>query len=111
MLVNWQKRNAFESLPGFIGCRLVQVGVTKHAAVFQCPLIAPEVSESLLQNGVRLAENVQILDTAGGELAERRLRFAYELHDTIRRIDTIDALASARRAGALRLGDEREVLA
>ncbi|MBJ22692.1 MAG: glycerol-3-phosphate 1-O-acyltransferase [bacterium] len=69
------------------------------------------VSKTLLQNGVRLAENVQILDTAGGELAERRLRFAYELHDTIRRIDTIDALASARRAGALRLGDEREVLA
>ncbi len=62
---------------------------------------AESVSKTLLQNGVRLAENRGLL--AGGEgVAEARLRFAHELQDTIRRIDAIDAFASARRAGALR---------
>jgi len=63
---------------------------------------AESVSKTLLSNGVRLAENLQILDGEKDSLAQRRLRFAHELHDTIRRIDAIDALASARRAGALR---------
>ncbi len=63
---------------------------------------AESVSKTLLQNGVRLADNRQLLDGEGSELAERRLRHARELHDTIRRVDAIDALASARRAGALR---------
>ncbi len=63
---------------------------------------AESVSKTLLRNGVRLAENRQILDGETSSLAERRLRFAHELHDTIRRIDAIDALASARRAGAFR---------
>jgi hypothetical protein len=58
---------------------------------------------------VRLAENRQILDDETSSLAERRLRFAHELHDTIRRIDAIDALASARRASAFRQPDEREI--
>lgn len=63
---------------------------------------AESVSKTLLQNGVRLAENLQLLDGDPASLAERRRRLAQELHDTIRRTDAIDALASARRAGALR---------
>jgi glycerol-3-phosphate O-acyltransferase len=63
---------------------------------------AESVSKTLLQNGVRLAENRQILDGSRDSLSEHRLRFAHELHDTIRRIDAIDALASVRRTGALR---------
>jgi glycerol-3-phosphate O-acyltransferase len=63
---------------------------------------AESVSKTLLQNGARLAENRLLLAGEPSELAERRLRLAHELHDTIRRIDAIDALASARRAGALR---------
>jgi glycerol-3-phosphate O-acyltransferase len=63
---------------------------------------AESVSKTLLQNGVRLAENLDVLDGGRDSLRERRLRFANELHDTVRRIDAIDALASARRAGALR---------
>ena len=62
---------------------------------------AESVSKSLLQNGVKLAENLQLLEGDPATLAERRLRHAHELQDTIRRIDAIDALASARRAGAL----------
>jgi glycerol-3-phosphate O-acyltransferase len=72
-------------------------------------LSAESVSKTLLRNGVRLAENRQILDGAKASLAERRLRFAHELHDTIRRIDAIDALASARRARVLRQPDAREI--
>ena len=63
---------------------------------------AESVSKTLLENGVRLAENRQLLDGEASDLSERRLRLAHELHDTIRRLDAIDALASARRAGALR---------
>ena len=63
---------------------------------------AESVSKTLLQNGVRLAENFDVLDGERDSLRERRLRFANELHETVRRIDAIDALASARRAGALR---------
>jgi glycerol-3-phosphate O-acyltransferase len=63
---------------------------------------AESVSKTLLQNGARLAENRLLLEGEPSELAERRLRLAHELHDTIRRIDVIDALASVRRAGALR---------
>jgi glycerol-3-phosphate O-acyltransferase len=60
------------------------------------------VSKTLLQNGVRLAGNLELLSGDSTPLGEGRLRLALELHDTIRRIDAIDALASARRAGALR---------
>jgi len=59
---------------------------------------AESVSKTLLQNGVKLADNLGLLAGNG----EGRRSLASELHDTIRRIDAIDALASARRAGALR---------
>jgi glycerol-3-phosphate O-acyltransferase len=66
---------------------------------------AESVSKTLLQNGIRLAGNRGLLEGGAdhpSDLAERRQRLAREIHDTTRRIDAIDALASARRAGALR---------
>ena len=62
---------------------------------------AESVSKVLLENGVRLASNRGLLQGEPSVLEAGRLRLADELHDTIRRIDAIDALASARRAGAL----------
>ena len=70
---------------------------------------AESISKTLLQNGVRLADNRGLLAGDPSVLAERRARFARELHDTIRRIDAVDALASARRAGALRAAPGEEV--
>lgn len=63
---------------------------------------AESVSKTLLSNGVRLAKNRNLLGSNSPDLAERRLAHAHELKEIIRRIDAIDALASARRAGALR---------
>ena len=63
---------------------------------------AESVSKTLLQNGIRLAANRDLLGSESPGLAVRRARLSGELHDTIRRIDAIHALASARRAGALR---------
>ncbi|MCA9502172.1 MAG: glycerol-3-phosphate 1-O-acyltransferase [Spirochaetaceae bacterium] len=63
---------------------------------------AESVSRTLLQNGVRLAGNRGLLAGDPAEIVEARLRFAAELSDTIRRIDGIEALVSARRTGAIR---------
>jgi len=63
---------------------------------------AESISKSLLESGVRLAANRGLLGGERSVLAEGRRRFAHEVHDTVRRIDAIDALATARRAGALR---------
>lgn len=63
---------------------------------------AESISKTLLENGVRLAANRGLLEHEDDDLAARRRRFADELKDTVRRIDAVDALASARRAGALR---------
>ena len=63
---------------------------------------AESVSKAILANGLRLADNRGLIGGEPSELAEGRVRFSSELDDTIRRIDAIDALASARRAGALR---------
>jgi glycerol-3-phosphate O-acyltransferase len=62
---------------------------------------AESVAKMTLQSGVKLADNRQLLEGDPAALGERRVRHARELHDTIRRVDAIDALASARRAGAL----------
>jgi len=59
------------------------------------------VSKTLLGNGIALARNRDLLAGRTVDLAERRRAFADELRETIRRINAIDALASARRAGAL----------
>ena len=56
-----------------------------------------------------LAENRSLFSGDPDDLAEARQRHADELHDTIRRIDAIEALASARRAGALRSPRPNEV--
>ena len=70
---------------------------------------AESVSKTLLQNGVRLAKNLDLLDAQGRSPAEARLRFARELHDTIRRLDTIEGLASIRRASVLQEAEPREI--
>ena len=62
---------------------------------------AESVSKVMLQNALLLAENRNLLEGEPDTLARARTRHADELHDTIRRTDAIDALASARRAGAL----------
>jgi glycerol-3-phosphate O-acyltransferase len=62
---------------------------------------AESVSKSLLQAGADLAAHRGLLDGPPEALREGRLRLARELHDTVRRIDALDALASARRAGVL----------
>ncbi len=65
-------------------------------------LCAEAVSKSLLGNGVQVAKHRQLLSGDPAKLEEGRRRLALELRETLRRIDAIDALASARRAGALR---------
>ncbi len=62
---------------------------------------AESVSKTLLQNGIRLASNHGLLDADSSELRDRRAAFADEIRESIRRINAIDALASARRAGAI----------
>ncbi len=59
------------------------------------------VSKDLLSNALRLADNRCLLRGASEDLAADRAAFAYELRETVRRIDAIEALASARRAGSL----------
>ncbi|MBW2360770.1 MAG: glycerol-3-phosphate 1-O-acyltransferase [Deltaproteobacteria bacterium] len=59
------------------------------------------VSRSLLQTGLRLAGHRGLLDAASPTLAEERRQFADELRETLGRVDAIDALGAARRAGAL----------
>ena len=59
------------------------------------------VSRSLLETGLRLARHRGLLSSGSAMLAEERQRFADELRDTLRRVDAIDALGAARRAGAL----------
>jgi len=71
---------------------------------------SPEsVSKTLFETGLRLADNRGLVEPAGdgGDetaqspqgLAERRRGFALEVTDAARRVDAIDALAAARRAG------------
>jgi glycerol-3-phosphate O-acyltransferase len=62
---------------------------------------AESVSKNLLKNGVRLAANRGLLDGDSAALEAGREQLAAELRTTIRRLDAIDALDSARRAGAL----------
>jgi len=62
---------------------------------------AESVSKSLLLNGIRLAQNNDLLTPDASALLERRQAFAADLREAIRRINAIDALSSARRAGAI----------
>jgi glycerol-3-phosphate O-acyltransferase len=58
------------------------------------------VSKVLFATALRLARNRKLADP-GPDVAERRLRFADEIRDALRRIDAIGALAQARRAGLI----------
>jgi glycerol-3-phosphate O-acyltransferase len=65
-------------------------------------ICSPEsVSKVLFATALRLARNRRLVDAEGGEVAERRRRFAAEIRDVIRRIDAIDALVASRRAGLI----------
>ncbi|MFK7896000.1 MAG: glycerol-3-phosphate 1-O-acyltransferase [Myxococcota bacterium] len=57
------------------------------------------ISKVLFQTALKLAGNRGLLGTGGSELAEARADFAADLHDAIRRVDIIVALAAGRRAG------------
>jgi glycerol-3-phosphate O-acyltransferase len=70
--------------------------------VLQRRIRSPEsVSKMLLENGLKLARNRGLLDSDEAGSCDSRQRFARELRETIRRVDAIEALASARRAGLL----------
>ncbi|MBK7949198.1 MAG: glycerol-3-phosphate 1-O-acyltransferase [Deltaproteobacteria bacterium] len=60
---------------------------------------ADSISKILFQTALRLARNRDLFDEseAGGPAA--RLAFATEIHDVLRRVDIIVALAASRRAG------------
>ncbi|HTY19025.1 MAG TPA: glycerol-3-phosphate 1-O-acyltransferase [Myxococcota bacterium] len=60
---------------------------------------AESVSKSYFETALRLADNYKLLGADGAELDARRRTFAAELAGAVRRIDAIDALAAARRAG------------
>jgi glycerol-3-phosphate O-acyltransferase len=61
---------------------------------------SPEsVSTVLMGNGLRLAANRGLMEGGGPDQLERRRRFAVELREVLRRIDGLEALAAARRAG------------
>jgi len=66
---------------------------------------SPEsVSKTLFETGLRLADNRGLVEPEAGDadpepLAARRRGFALEVADAARRVDAIDALAAARRAG------------
>jgi len=71
--------------------------------VLQHHVRSPEsVSQVLFGNALRLARNRGLLAESGGEaLREARRRFAEEIRDAIRRVDAVEALAQARRAGLI----------
>jgi glycerol-3-phosphate O-acyltransferase len=60
------------------------------------------VSSVLFATALKLAANRDLLAEGGPEVLDRRAYFALEIRDVIRRIDAIEALSAARRAG---LGD------
>jgi len=63
---------------------------------------SPEsVSKVLFATALRLARNRGLVEPGPADLAERRHAFAEEIRGAIRRVDAIDALAAARRAGVI----------
>jgi len=57
------------------------------------------ISAVLFQTAAKLAANRDLVEGGGPELLDRRTVFAWEIRDVIRRIDAVEALAAARRAG------------
>jgi glycerol-3-phosphate O-acyltransferase len=62
---------------------------------------AESVSQVLFGNALRLARNRGLLEPGDGALGEARRRFAAELREALRRVDAIEALVRARRAGLI----------
>jgi len=61
---------------------------------------SPEsVSAVLFETAAALAGHRGLLEPGGPEVLERRREFAAEIREAIRRIDAVEALAAARRAG------------
>jgi glycerol-3-phosphate O-acyltransferase len=59
------------------------------------------VSTALFATALKLAANRRLLDAGGEELGAARAAFAAELRAAIRRVDAVEALVRARRAGLL----------
>lgn len=57
------------------------------------------VSQVLFKSALSLADNRNLLDIDDETLGVRRRAFAAEIHEALRRIDVIDAMRAARRAG------------
>ena len=59
------------------------------------------VSKALFETALKLARNRGLLDGDGDVLARERAVFGEEIHDALRRVDAIEALAASRRAGLI----------
>ncbi len=57
------------------------------------------ISQVLFKSALSLADNRNLLDIDDEHLGARRKAFAVEIHEALRRIDAIDAMKMARRAG------------
>jgi hypothetical protein len=53
----------------------------------------------LFATAVKLARNRELWEPGGPEQAEARSRFAGEIRSAIRRVDAVEAMVRARRAG------------
>jgi len=62
---------------------------------------ADAVSKVLIQTGLRLARNRELQGPGAPDLARRRHAFAEEIRGALRRVEAIEALAAARRAGLI----------
>jgi glycerol-3-phosphate O-acyltransferase len=62
---------------------------------------AESVSRVLFQTALKLARNRGLTEAGDAELARERRAFADELRDVLRRVDAVDTLAAARRAGLI----------
>jgi len=60
---------------------------------------ADSISRVLFQTALRLARNRELLVEGDEDNGAARLAFANEIHDALRRVDIIVALAASRRAG------------
>ena len=60
---------------------------------------ADSISKVLFQTALRLARNRELLREGDAGSTAARLAFAKEIHDVLRRVDIIVALAASRRAG------------
>lgn len=62
---------------------------------------AESISQVLFRNALRLARNRGLLAADDEALREARRRFAGEIREAIRRVDAVEAMAQARRAGLI----------